>query len=275
MVRIRRFGIVRTATTVAALYAVIALVFVVLFGLIALAGVAVRPRQLPDGDRGRRRRGRDPVRGLRRVLFYAVIGWIFTAIACALYNFVAGLRRGIEIQVESTTPGAPGGGYPAYGYPTYGGAGGHTRPRPVPGAGPARVARPRPGAAARSRRRPPGTAAVKRSNLEWAGESHPRQRAREASPHAPCGARGTGDLARPRRGSRPTAREGGRSRPPRSPSGCASCPRSPSSPPPGRRSIPRPSPPPSRPAGPRAPTRSSRTSTPSRRAPSPRPRARC
>lgn len=131
MVRIRRFGIVRTATTVAALYAVIALVFVILFGLIALAGVAV----VPDSSRTAIGAG---VAGLLVfavivVLFYAVIGWIFTAIACALYNFVAGFAGGIEIQVESTTPGAPGGGFSAYGYPAYGAPAAYPGQYPAPG----------------------------------------------------------------------------------------------------------------------------------------------
>ena len=130
MVRIRRFGIVRTATTVAALYAVIALVFVILFGLIALAGVAV----VPDSSRTAIGAGIAGVLifAVIVVLFYAVIGWIFTAIACALYNFVAGFAGGIEIQVESTTPGAPGGGYPAYGYPAYGAPRGYPAPGQYP-----------------------------------------------------------------------------------------------------------------------------------------------
>jgi hypothetical protein len=75
------------------------------------------------------------VGGLLLTVFYTIFGWIFTAIACALYNGVAGRVGGIEIQIESTTPGAPGGGYPAYGYPTYG----------VPAPYPAPVQYPAPG----------------------------------------------------------------------------------------------------------------------------------
>ena len=49
MVRIRRFGIVHTATMVAALYAFIALIFFAFFALLALLGrSSARPRR-PTG----------------------------------------------------------------------------------------------------------------------------------------------------------------------------------------------------------------------------------
>jgi hypothetical protein len=35
-------------------------------------------------------------------LIYLVFGYIFTAIACALYNFVSGLVGGIEYESESS-----------------------------------------------------------------------------------------------------------------------------------------------------------------------------
>ncbi len=79
--------------------------------------------------------------GILAVLFYGAIGWVFTAIACALYNFVAGWVGGIEIQVESTTPGPPAGGYPAYGYAPYPAPGPYPAPAqpggpPAPWGGP-------------------------------------------------------------------------------------------------------------------------------------------
>lgn len=120
MVRIRRFGVVSTANTIAAIYAVIVLVFVVFFSLIALLGIAVIPK---DSSAAAGAAGLGVVGiligGLLFTVFYAVFGWIFTAIACVLYNVVAGRVGGIAIQVESTTPQAPGGGYPAYAYPGY------------------------------------------------------------------------------------------------------------------------------------------------------------
>ena len=133
MVRIRRFGIVRTANMAAALYAFISLIFVGLFGLFALLGVAVAP----NGSAGTVGAGvlGLVIVGLVVVLVYAVVGWVFTAIACALYNVVAGWVGGIEVQVETTTPMGPGGGYPAYGYPTYPAPGGYPAPYGYPAPG--------------------------------------------------------------------------------------------------------------------------------------------
>ncbi len=126
----------------------------------------------------------------------------------------------------------------------------------------------------RTRRR--GRLAVARPNLEWAGESHPIRRAREAPSHAPRRAGGPGHLARPRpgrgavrrsarpRGTRPAVRGCRRPRPRRArldPRGARRGRRRR----PGPRSTRRRSPRRSRPAAPRAPTRSSATSTRSRR----------
>jgi hypothetical protein len=45
--------------------------------------------------------------GVFVVLFYGILGWVFTAIACAVYNIVAGWVGGIEVQVEQVTPPTP------------------------------------------------------------------------------------------------------------------------------------------------------------------------
>jgi hypothetical protein len=117
MVRIRRFGIVHTANMVAALYAFIALIFAAFFALFGALGVAIAPRgsevssQLGAGIVG------ILIVAVLLVVFYAVVGWVFTAVACAIYNVVAGWFGGIEVQIESSTPVGPAGGYPAYGYP--------------------------------------------------------------------------------------------------------------------------------------------------------------
>jgi hypothetical protein len=34
-------------------------------------------------------------------ILYGVMGFIFTAIACAIYNFVAGFVGGIEVELEA------------------------------------------------------------------------------------------------------------------------------------------------------------------------------
>ena len=106
---LRRFDIVRTANIVAVLYA---LIFAV-FGLVFLL-----PFALIGGIAG----GREGGAGLAAaglvggiifyvliVAFYAVAGWIFAAIACAAYNFVAGRIGGIRVDVIAE---GPSGGYP-------------------------------------------------------------------------------------------------------------------------------------------------------------------
>jgi hypothetical protein len=42
--------------------------------------------------------------GLLAALFYGILGWIFTAIACLTYNLVARWTGGIEVQVVQAPP---------------------------------------------------------------------------------------------------------------------------------------------------------------------------
>jgi len=43
----------------------------------------------------------------RKRVRYGIVGWIFTAIACLLYNFAAGMIGGVEIQLEAVQPPPP------------------------------------------------------------------------------------------------------------------------------------------------------------------------
>ncbi|HUF30853.1 MAG TPA: DUF3566 domain-containing protein [Gemmatimonadaceae bacterium] len=89
--QIRRFGIGQTAKVVGALYGFMGLIFVPFF----LIGAAMAPDEMGFGM------------GLA-ILFpilYAVIGFIFTAIACAIYNFVARFVGGIEVEMEAPALG--------------------------------------------------------------------------------------------------------------------------------------------------------------------------
>lgn len=128
-VTIRRFDVVRTANVVAVLYAVaviiVALVFLVPFLLIAgLGGMSSSGSEMGSTF------GASLVGGLLFVVigivFYGVVGWVMTAIVCALYNFVARRIGGIRVivDVDGPYPGAPadgGPGYPAgYGVPAVG-----------------------------------------------------------------------------------------------------------------------------------------------------------
>jgi hypothetical protein len=128
-VTIRRFDVIRTANVVAVLYAVaviiVVLVFFVPFLLIAgLAGMSSSDSEMGSVV------GAGLVGGLLfagiGIVFYGAVGWVMTAIVCALYNFVAGRIGGIRVivDVEGPYPGTPaygGPGYPAgYGVPAVG-----------------------------------------------------------------------------------------------------------------------------------------------------------
>ena len=104
MVRIRRFNVVKTATVVALMYTVIVAVFAIPFFLLfAIAGVSVNggPTQAVGNGFGLL------VVGIVAALVYGLIGWIATAILCVLYNFVAGLVGGIEVEVDRPEPPPP------------------------------------------------------------------------------------------------------------------------------------------------------------------------
>jgi hypothetical protein len=129
MFRIRRFGVVRTASVVAVMYFV--LFALVLVPLLAIAGSV--PQSAGPGQDAVRTFG--PLGfaavGLLVALLYAIVGWIFVALACLLYNVVARFTGGIEVQVERFEPPTVA---PAWGStPRDGGA--VSGPSVTPGAG--------------------------------------------------------------------------------------------------------------------------------------------
>jgi hypothetical protein len=65
--------------------------------------------------------------GLVAAAVYGVLGWVFTAFACALYNIAAGWVGGIEVQVEPVAPPPPA--------PLWGPTGTVTPPPTAPPAG--------------------------------------------------------------------------------------------------------------------------------------------
>jgi hypothetical protein len=85
--QIRRFGVGQTAKVVATLYALMGLVFVPIFLIASMAA----PRQTGFG----------PGFAFALPVMYGVLGYVFTALGCAIYNFVAGLVGGVEIELES------------------------------------------------------------------------------------------------------------------------------------------------------------------------------
>jgi hypothetical protein len=100
MHRIRRFGVVKTATVVAVMYLVIiAIVFVPIAILAIVFGASGS-----GGGNGIGGGVAVLAFGLVAALFYAVIGWIFTALACAVYNLAARWVGGIEVEIEPVAP---------------------------------------------------------------------------------------------------------------------------------------------------------------------------
>ena len=96
MYTIRRFSVAKTATVVAVMYVVIIAIFIIPFAFLALA--------FGRGDSGAGGLVGVIVFGLLAALLYGVFGWIFTAIACAIYNLAAGWVGGIEVQVDQSAP---------------------------------------------------------------------------------------------------------------------------------------------------------------------------
>lgn len=102
MFRIQGFNVVKTATVAAVMYMIVIAIFVIPF-LVFLAVVRVAaPAGVSDQTVGGAL-----VVGLSAVLGYGVLGWIFTAIACVIYNAVAAWIGGIEVKVEAVSPPAP------------------------------------------------------------------------------------------------------------------------------------------------------------------------
>ena len=100
MIRIRRFGIVRTATVLAVLYTVAALIFFGIFALFILLAGAQQPAFPGMMDMGAGVIGL-LIGGLIVSAIYGLFGWIFTAIFCLLYNWVASFTGGVEFELKA------------------------------------------------------------------------------------------------------------------------------------------------------------------------------
>ncbi|HWN20106.1 MAG TPA: hypothetical protein VNO19_14440 [Gemmatimonadales bacterium] len=87
MAQIRRFGVGQTAKVVGVLY--------------ALTGVVLVPFVLIAAMYSPNKSGLGPGVALLLPIIYGVAGFILTAIGCAIYNFVAGLVGGIEVELDA------------------------------------------------------------------------------------------------------------------------------------------------------------------------------
>ena len=104
MYSIRRFGVVRTATIVALMYMVVIAIIFVPIALLVFVGGSAANGNIAAGGAGLI--GTFVV-GLFLAVIYGAIGWIFTALACLLYNLVAGWVGGIEVQLEAVVHAGP------------------------------------------------------------------------------------------------------------------------------------------------------------------------
>jgi hypothetical protein len=86
MAQIRRFGVGQTAKVVGVLYALMGLVLVPIVLIVSM----LSPEKSEFGAGF----------ALTLPIIYGVLGFIFTAIGCAIYNVVAGLVGGIEVELE-------------------------------------------------------------------------------------------------------------------------------------------------------------------------------
>jgi hypothetical protein len=108
MFRIRRFGVIKTANVVALLYVIVVVVIFVPIGLIiAIAGSGTTFPGATGAFAGNAAGIGVLVLGLLLAVFYGILGWIFTAVACLIYNFAARIVGGIEIQLEAVEPPPP------------------------------------------------------------------------------------------------------------------------------------------------------------------------
>jgi len=109
MYRIKRFGVIRTATVVTLAYV---LVFAIVFLPLALFSLAFAPRGAGGGSL--------VVAGMvffavLLLVIYPIFIWIFTALACLVYNLAARWVGGIEVEIErppTWAPPAVQGGWP-------------------------------------------------------------------------------------------------------------------------------------------------------------------
>jgi hypothetical protein len=128
MVRIRRFGVIRTATVAAVMYLVVSAIFLIPIALVLLAVP-------PSTDQfGRTVSGaQTAIVFVILPLFYAAFGWIFTAIMCLVYNLAARWTGGIEFEAIAVAAAPPAAAPPpAAPPPTYQPPAGTTPPPGTP-----------------------------------------------------------------------------------------------------------------------------------------------
>ena len=100
---IKRVGPLSCAKIAGLLYAILGLIFGGMFSLLALAGGVARGLS-SNGAGGGGASGVAAVFGIAAIvvfpILYACIGFVMTLVMAALYNLVAGMVGGVEIDVQ-------------------------------------------------------------------------------------------------------------------------------------------------------------------------------
>lgn len=97
MTQITSFGVGQTAKVIAALYLFIGIIVVVLM----LPFMIMANSMAGDMAAGGMGMGVTILLMLLAPILYAVAAWIFTALGCLIYNFVAGKVGGIAVNLEA------------------------------------------------------------------------------------------------------------------------------------------------------------------------------
>ena len=103
MVRLTRFGVVRTASVAALIYLILSAIVAIPVALI----VSATPVTVTDQFGRTVTMQLSPLFILLLPLVYAAFGWIFTAVACLVYNLAASVTGGIEFEAVPVAAAPP------------------------------------------------------------------------------------------------------------------------------------------------------------------------
>ena len=103
MVRLTRFGVVRTASVAALIYLILSAIVAIPVALV----VSTTPVTVTDQFGRQLTMQLSPVFILLLPLVYAAFGWIFTAVACLVYNLAAWVTGGIEFEAVPVAAAPP------------------------------------------------------------------------------------------------------------------------------------------------------------------------
>jgi hypothetical protein len=107
LVRLRRFGVVRTSNVMAVLYFLITLIVFVPFVIIGAIAAPQPGTSLGPGQPVVAFDSRPLliVLAIALPILYGLLGWLITAVSCLIYNLAARFMGGIEFELTQTHVG--------------------------------------------------------------------------------------------------------------------------------------------------------------------------